>query len=453
MPKKLTTGQPLKQILLFCLPLLLGNLFQQAYNAADAAIVGKTLGNNALAAVGATGSVQFLVFGFCLGTCSGFSIPVASAYGSNNKLRLRKNIFHSGFLTFVLAIIITIVASLSTTHILNILQVPLSIYNDAYNYLLIIFLGIPFTLLYNYLSGLLRAVGDSKTPFYILAFTSLINIALDFYFILGLNLGVAGAAIATIIAQALAGFYCLIYIYKKEPRLAISKDDWHLEKETTYYILNMGLPMGLQFSITAIGTMIMQSSTNALGKDYVAGYAAGCKVNQFFASPFDCLAAGVCTFVAQNQGAKIIKRVKAGIKIGILLAIIWGLIGGSVLIFASSNLVKLFLEEKASLLAYQTAIKYLFWLGLFYTLLGLIIIVRLITQGLGLSKQALLAGVLETLARAFVSFVFVPKYGFLAVCLTDQAAWLVADIYIIPMCYFAYQKVKKEITNANKKIT
>lgn len=441
----LTKGNPLKKILLFTLPLLLGNLFQQAYNMADAAIVGQTLGPNALGAVGATGSVQFLVLGFCIGITSGFAIPVANTFGAQRIDMLKRNVYTGSFLILTFAIFLTLISSLSVDLILAFLQVSDEIYVDTYNYIFVIFLGIPFTLLYNYSSALLRSIGDSTTPFLLLAFSSILNIVLDFFCILTLGLGVKGAAIATITSQALSGILCLFVIYKKFPLLHFSKEHMVLKKNNILTMLNIGVPMGLQFSITAIGSMVMQSANNALGGFYVPAYAAGCKINSFMMSPFDALANATCTFCSQNYGALEEERVTDGIKIGVALGILWGVIGGFILVFGGEFLSSLFMSGEGSYEAIKASGEYLACLGYFYVLLGILEVTRLVTQGLGMSKRAILAGAFEMVARITMVYFFVPTYAYKAICYTDQAAWLAADLYIVPMCYIAYKHVVKDI--------
>ena len=275
MTKSMTSGNPLKLMIQFAFPLLLGNLLQQTYNIIDAAIVGQCLGAKALASVGASSSVQFLVLGFCMGSCAGFGVPIAKYYGANDSDRMRNSIFNGAFLTIVIAVILTTACSLLCPQILHILSVPEDIYQNAYAYLIIIFLGMPFTLLYNYLSSVLRSVGDSKTPFLFLAISVVLNIFLDAFCILVLKWGCAGAAIATITSQAVSGILCLLFILHRLDFLCLKKENRHLRFAPIKELLSMGLPMGLQFSITAIGSMVMQSANNGLGSVCVSGFTAG----------------------------------------------------------------------------------------------------------------------------------------------------------------------------------
>lgn len=444
MAKEMTHGNAWKQIVLFMLPILFGNLFQQAYNMADAAIVGQTLGAVSLGAVGVSSSVQFLVLGFCFGITTGFAIPIATSFGAKRYDDLRRYIFNSTIVLVLLALVVTIATSLSVPLIMRLLRVPQEILKDASLYLLIIFLGIPFLLLYNYLSSILRAVGDSRTPFLFLAFSSVLNVILDFFCILNLHWGVAGAAIATIFSQGVSGFLCLGLIVKKYEILHIHKANRIIDFIQIRHLLNMGIPMGLQFSITAIGSMVMQATNNTLGTIYVSGYVAGSKINNFMMCPFDALAASVCTFISQNLGAKKPDRMYKGLQIGFRLALVWGIVGGLILMVFGKELSLLFVsKENTQILAASS--RYLFTDGCFYILLGELAVYRLTTQGLGYSNRAIFAGVAEMIARMIVCLGFVSPFRFTAITLADGTAWIFADAYIIPMCLYSMKEVTRKL--------
>ena len=332
MVKSMTEGKPIKLILQFAFPLLLGNLVQQTYNMADAAIVGKKLGTNALAAVGASTSVQFLVLGFVIGTCAGFGIPIAQAFGAGDHSRMRKYIFHSALWTGIIGLLLTSITALLTGNILHLMQTPEDIHRDAYLSLLVIFLGIPFSLLYNLTSSMLRAVGDSKTPFVILAISAFLNLFLDLFCIVVLKWGCLGAAIATISSQAISGVRCLILILKRYEMLRLKKEEMVFVPSIFGYVIKMGAPMGFQYSVTAIGSMVMQSANNALGSVYVSAFTAATRIKQFTMCPFDALATGVGTFVGQNFGAGKMQRVKMGIIHGEIVDVIYGAFIGLIMI-------------------------------------------------------------------------------------------------------------------------
>ena len=440
MSNSMTQGNPLKVMLQFAFPLLVGNLLQQTYNIIDAAIVGQSLGAQALASVGSSTSVQFLVLGFCMGSCTGFGIPVAKYFGAGDLKHMKNIIFNGAVLTAVIAVIITVLCTLLCPWILQVLSVQSDIYANAYSYLMIIFLGLPFTLLYNYLSSILRAVGDSRTPFLFLAFSAVLNIFLDLFFILVAGWGCAGAAFATIAAQAISGILCLIVIIRRMEVLWLSKENRVVRGDSITELLQMGLPTGLQFSITAIGSMVMQSANNGLGGDYVSAFTAGAKLKQFTMCPFDAIATSVSVFCSQNYGAGKIDRIHKGLRQGIAVGVGYGLFAGLILIFAGRPLSMIFVSKDASGVLDASA-KYLRCMGYFYWSLGILNVTRMVTQGLGHSGRAFFSGVMEMIARTIVSLGFVEAFGYTAICFADQTAWIAACCYIAPTCLYCLKKI------------
>lgn len=440
MAKNMTEGNSLKLMMQFAAPLLVGNLLQQTYNLADAAIVGNYLGARSLAAVGASTSVQFLILGFCIGICCGFAIPVAQAFGAGDLRKMRRYVFHSIVLTAILGIILTIICALLCPQILHLLKTPEKIYHNAYLYLLIIFLGIPCNLLYNSLAGILRAVGDSKTPFYFLMISTFLNIALDCVCIIVLHWGCAGAGIATVTAQGVSGLLCLVYIIKKYDILQIQRDERSWNWRIGGNLITMGVPMGLQYSITAIGSMVMQSANNGLGDVYISGFTAGMRIKQFVMCPFDALATAVSTFTSQNYGAGKFDRIKKGILQGVGIGVIYGIVMGIGLIFFGRTLSMMFLPA-SEVEALDAAGKYLACLGCFYWAIGILNVCRMTTQGLGFSGRAVFSGAVEMVARIVVSVWCVPVFGFTAICFADQSAWVSACIYIVPTLIYCLRKL------------
>jgi len=444
MTKSMTEGRPLTLILQFALPLLVGNLLQQTYNIIDAAIVGQILGADALASVGASSSVQFLVLGFCIGICCGFGVPISKSFGAGKHEEMRNLIFHAMVLTGVFAVILTTVCALLCPQILHLLSTPEDIFAGAYQYLLVIFLGIPFTLLYNLLSSILRAVGDSRTPFLFLAFSTVLNIILDLFCIIVLKWGCAGAAIATITAQAVSGILCYVYIRKRIPVLCLSKQNYRIKGAGIKTMLVMGLPMGLQYSITAIGSMVMQSANNGLGSIYVSGFTAGMRIKQFLMCPFDAIATAVSVFCGQNLGAGKPDRIKKGIREGVCAGVFYGLLAGVILIFAGRTLSMLFVN-KSAVEVLDASAKYLRCMGFFFWSLGILNVCRMTTQGLGYSGRAVFSGLTEMIARILVSVILVPMYGFTAICFADQTAWVSACFYIVPVCFGCVKKISSKL--------
>lgn len=448
MTKSMTEGKTLTLIVRFALPLLIGNLLQQTYNIIDAAIVGQILGADALASVGASSSVQFMVLGFCIGICCGFGIPMAQSFGAGDYKEMRNCIFHAMVLTGIFAAVLTAVCALLCPQILKVLSTPENIFPNAYRYLLIIFLGIPFTLLYNLLSSMLRAVGDSRTPFFLLACSTVLNVFLDLFCIIVLKWGCAGAAIATVTAQAVSGILCFAFIRKRIPVLRLSKENIRVRGYEIKKMLMMGVPMGLQYSITAIGSMVMQSANNGLGSVYVSGFTAGMRIKQFMMCPFDAVATAVSVFCGQNLGAGKFDRIKQGVRQGVMLGVVYGLCAGTVMIFGGKTMSMLFVKASAADVLDASA-KYLRCMGYFFWSLGILNVYRMTTQGLGFSGRAVFSGMTEMAARIIVSLAFVPLFGYTAICFADQTAWISACTYIVPTCVYCVRKVSQKTAGNN----
>lgn len=344
MTKDMTKGSPLRLILGFAFPMLLGMLFQQFYNLVDTMIVGKTLGVSALAGVGATSSINFMIIGFCMGICSGFAIPVAQQFGAGKYSELRKYVFNGYVCSAVFAVVMTILSVVFCAPILRLLNTPDDIFMHAYNYIVIIFAGIPTVFLYNIVSGIIRSLGDSKTPVYFLVLSSVINIALDFILILYVKMGVAGAGVATVVSQLIAGVGCTIYMYKKFDILKGTKQEKVISKKHISNLCFIGVPMGLQYSITAIGSTILQAAVNGLGSSYVAAMTAGSKMFNFTCCPFDALGSTMATYGGQNVGAGKIDRLGKGIKAAMLIGAVYSVAALVVLYFSADYIALLFVD-------------------------------------------------------------------------------------------------------------
>ncbi len=438
----MTQGKPLSHILRFFFPLLFGMLFQQFYNLVDTAIVGKFLGPQDLAAVGATGSVNFLILGFCMGFCNGFAIPVAQRFGAKDESGLRRFVANSVWLAVIFALIITVVVCFLCQDILIWMKTPDDIIDRSFAYIFVIFLGIPVTVFYNLLSGFMRALGDSKSPLIFLVVSSLMNIAFDIVAIVILGAGVAGAAWATVIAQGISGVLCLIYMMRHFPILEIRREEWGLKGSCVGILCSMGIPMGLQYSITAIGSVILQTSVNGLGSMAVASITSGGKLSMFFCCPFDAMGSTMATYAGQNLGAGKLKRVDQGIRSCGGLALIYSVIACVVMIFAGKYLALLFVDStEHDLIA--MIVTFLKWNSFFYFPLALVNIIRFTIQGLGFGKLAMVAGVCEMIARAAFGFYFVPKLGFTAACLASPFAWILADLFLIPAYFLMVAHLRK----------
>lgn len=441
--KDMTVGSPMKLILGFFVPMLFGLLFQQFYNIIDTIIVGRYLGVNALASVGSTGSINFMIIGFCIGVCSGFAIPVAQKFGEKNYQALRRFVANSAWLAIIFSIITTTVVCILCRDILEWMNTPADIIDGAYAFIFIIFLGIPATFLYNLLSGIIRSLGDSTTPLIFLLISAGLNIVLDIFTIVVLHMGVEGAAISTVISQGVSGILCLVYMKKKFDILHMEKEDWKPNLKIIGVLCSMGIPMGLQYSITAIGSVILQTAVNSLGSIAVASVTAGSKISMFFCCPFDAMGATMATYGGQNLGARKIGRIKQGLKDCVLLGAVYSVVAFVVLFFFSDMVALLFVKKEEIEILKNTRL-FLIGNSLFYFPLALVNIVRFMIQGLGYSKLAILAGVCEMIARSFVGFCLVPILGYIAVCYASPIAWVAADLFLIPAFGYVVKRLPTE---------
>lgn len=440
MEKDMTKGSPMKLILGFAVPLLFGLVFQQFYSMMDAVIVGHYLGVDALAAVGATGSVNFLIIGFCMGVCNGFAIPIAQEFGAKHESELKRFVANSVWLSVIFAVAITIVVSLLCRQILQVMRTPANIIDGSYSYIIIIFLGIPVVFLYNMTAAILRSLGDSRTPVVFLVTAAVLNIFLDVFCIVVLHMNVDGAAVATVISQAVAGFACLIYMRKKFAILKLTPDERRWDRDYAVKLCNMGIPMGLQYSITAIGSVILQSAVNSIDSNAVAAVTAGGKVSMLLVCPFDAMGSTMATYGGQNVGAGDLDRVDRGLKSCTLLGLIYSLIAlGAVFLFGK-QLLLLFLDAGETQII-ANAYSFIRMNAVFYFPLALVNIVRFLIQGMGFSRLAVFAGAFEMLARALAGFLLVPQFGFSAVQFANPLAWIFADIFLIPAFFHVRKKM------------
>lgn len=439
MEKDMTKGSPMKLILGFAVPLLFGLIFQQFYSMVDAIIVGQYLGVDALAAVGATGSVNFLIIGFCMGVCSGFGIPIAQEFGAKHEEALRRFVANSVWLSVLFSVVVTVTVSLLCRQILQFMRTPSNIIDESYSYIIVIFLGIPVVFLYNMTAAILRSLGDSRTPVVFLVTAAVLNIFLDIFCIVVLSMGVDGAAVATVVSQAIAGAACLLYMRKKFSILKLTKDEWRWSGDYAGKLCNMGIPMGLQYSITAIGSVILQSSVNSIDSNAVAAVTAGGKVGMLLVCPFDALGSTMATYGGQNVGAGDLDRVDRGLKSCTLLGLLYSLIAMAVVYLFGKNLLLLFLDAGETEII-GNACSFLRMNALFYFPLALVNIVRFLIQGMGYSKLAVFAGAFEMLARGIAGFFLVPRFGFSAVRFANPLAWIFADAFLIPAFFYVRKK-------------
>ena len=438
--REMTAGRALPLIFNFTMPLLMGNLLQQTYSLVDAAIVGKFLGINALASVGASTSVIFLILGFCNGCCGGFGIPVAQKFGARDYSTMRRYVSVSLQLAAVMSVVIAIITSILCGDILQIMRTPDIIFQDAYYYLLITFIGVPCTFFYNLLSSIIRALGDSKTPFWFLLFSTILNILLDLFCILVLDWGVAGAAIATVFSQGVSAVLCYGYMMRCFDILRGTPDERKFNGALARTLMYIGVPMGLQFSITAIGSIMLQSANNALGTACVAAFTAAMRIKMFFMCPLESLGIAMATYTGQNYGAGKPERIWMGVKVSALMMIIYWAFTFCVLILGARTFALLFVEASELEILKDTEL-FLHISVSFFPVLGLLCILRYTIQGAGYTNLAMLSGVSEMIARVLVSLYAVPAFGYLAVCFGDPTAWIAAVLFLVPAFIFVYRRL------------
>ena len=447
MEKDMTSGSPMRLILGFAVPLLFGLLFQQFYSMVDTIIVGHYLGVDALASVGATGSVNFLIIGFCMGICSGFAIPVAQEFGARHEQNMRRYVANCVWLSLIFAAVMTVAVVALCRPILQVMRTPANIIDGSYSYIVIIFLGIPITYLYNMTAAILRSLGDSKTPVIFLVMAAILNIFLDLLCIIAFHMGVAGAAVATVVSQAIAGVCCLIFMYRKFDILRLSKEEWKWNGQFAGKLCGMGIPMGLQYSITAIGSVVLQSAVNGIGSDAVAAVTAGGKLSMLLMCPFDAMGSTMATFGGQNVGAGKLERVDGGLKSCVILGAVYSVIAAAIVYTMGGSMLLLFLDAgEAAILG--NAFTFIKTNVLFYFFLALVNIVRFLIQGMGYSKLAVFAGAFEMIARGLMGFALVPLFGFRAVCFANPLAWVFADMFLIPAFFHVRKKTAQILSKS-----
>lgn len=438
----LTVGKPLFQILRFALPLVLGTLFQQLYSFADTVIVGRCLGTDALGAVGTTYSLNFLILGFVQGACVGFGIPVAETFGAKDQGGLRKYLFNGALLCVVLSVVFTIFTTLMAGPLLQLIHTPEELYADAVLYIRIIFLGIPATVLYNYASSVLRAMGDSQHPFYFLLAASVLNIGLDYLLIVSMGMGVDGAALATVLSQLLSGGLCAFWFFTrtaKQEELTFRGQSSLLSAGHCKRLAYIGFPMGFEYSVSAIGAVIMQDAINLLGSTAVAAQTAGEKIRQMFTLPMESVGMAMATYVGQNHGAHRTDRIKQGIKDGCTIQLTYCVAAWVVIFFVKPYAVGLVLGD-ADPAVTAGAIQYLAIMSMLFCFHGLLMIFRNTLQGLGYSVQAIISGVGELIGRSLGGLLAVKTgLGYVGICLSNPFAWGLAMLY----CMFMVRRVLK----------
>ncbi|MCL2109804.1 MAG: MATE family efflux transporter [Oscillospiraceae bacterium] len=444
MTKDMTKGKPLPILIRFAIPVFLGMLFQQFYNVTDTAIVGHLLGSHALAAVGTTGSLNFLILGFVIGITNGFCIPVARQFGAGDVKEMRRFAANAVYLCAFFAVILTTFTMLFTRNMLRMIDVPDDIIDISYSYIILIFAGIPVAMAYNLLACLLRALGNSKSPLYFLGVASVVNIALDLLFIVVWGLGVRGAGIATVLSQAVAATLCYMHIRKNFPVLQFAKEDLRYSFGHIKKLFAAGVPMGLQFSITAVGILILQRAVNGLGTVYIASMTSGNRVAMIFFQPMEALGLTMATYCGQNLGAKKLGRIKRGIRLALAIQFVYCICAGLILFFFGRYLAMMFIkpEETEILNNVQFLLRVS---GSFFVSIGVLLVMRNSLQGLGYSVLAMSAGVSELVVRATVAFTLVGRFGFRGAVFASPLSWVLADIVLVISYFVVMRGIKAKL--------
>lgn len=441
MEKDMTMGSPGKIILQFTFPLFIGNVFQQLYNMADTIIVGKFVGANALAAVGSTGTIMFLIIGFLQGLTAGFTVPTAQKFGAGDLKSMRKTVGSAVILSAGVSVVMTVISMLGMKSLLHLLNTPSDIFDDAYAYIMVICGGIFAQVLYNLLASILRALGNSKIPLYFLILAAGLNIVLDLLFIVVFHMGAVGAAYATVISQGVSGVLCLIYIIKKVPVLKMEKDDWKMKGHLVKIQFGVGFPMALQYSITAIGSMMMQSALNILGSVVIAGFTAGSKIEQLVTQAYVALGTTMATYSAQNMGAGKVDRIRKGFKNAMIIGTVYSVVTSIFVMTVGKYLTPLFLSENLGQIMGYVDI-YLKCVGLFFIPLAVVNIFRNGIQGMGYGLLPMMAGVAELIGRGVVAIFASEKKSYVGVCMASPVAWILAGGLLLVMYYFIMKNIK-----------
>ena len=400
----MTSGSPVKMILSFTFPIFIGNVFQQFYNMADAVIVGKFVGTQALAAVGSTGTIMFLIYGFVVGMTAGFTVLTAQKFGAGDMKAMRQTVAGASILSLIVGLILTAAFMILMKPWLMAMNTPADIFADAYAYIMIVSAGILAQMLYNLLASVLRALGNSKVPLYFLILSALLNIVLDLVLIIVFHMGAAGAAVATVVSQGVSGLLCLIYIVKCVPVLRMSRDDWRPSGHLLKTQMRIGIPMALQYSITAIGTMMVQSSLNILGSTLVAAYTAAGKTEQVVSLAYVALGTTLATYSAQNIGAGDVPRIRQGFRATTWIGVIYSFAAAALVMTVGKYMTYLFVSEDVELIMDSVDL-YLKCAGSLFIPLAIVNFYRNGIQGLGYGLLPMMAGVAELVGRGVMSVI------------------------------------------------
>ena len=442
----MTRGNPLPLLVRFAIPLIFGSLFQQLYSFVDTAIVGRCISAEALTAVGITGSLNFLVLGFTMGSAMGFCIPISQAVGAGDPDEVSRNFWNGLYLSVGIGLVISIGVSIFTRPLLIAMKTPAELLDMAVSYLTIIFLGQITTVLYNYLAGVLRAFGDSKHPFWFLVISSCINVVLDLVLILVIPMGVAGAALATVISQGISVALCIWWLARKMDTVKVRNESG--EALTSISLAHMkricliGMPLGLEYSVCSIGNVVLQSSINSMGAVVAGAHVCGEKIRAIATLPMESLGTAIATYAGQNYGAKRIDRIKSGIKSGLIIVAVYSAVAWALLLVLKAPLVSLLLGDLTTAEA-RASIEYLSVISTLFVIHGSLMIFRNTVQGMGYAASTLASSVMEIIGRSAAGLLAVHFGSFFLICVSAPMAWALACVCCIGLCTYYISKAGK----------
>lgn len=442
MVRNMTEGNPIRLIVTFMIPLLIGNIFQQFYNIADIIIVGRTIGVHALASVGASAPLFMALLGLTIGLASGFSVVTGQRFGAGDEAGVRRSAAMAAMLSIIITIILTILSSLCLPFLLAIMNISDELYNDSYHYISIIAYGIIAMMMYNLLSCICRALGDSRTPLYFLILSSILNVFLALLFITQFGWGVAGSAIALVIAQGVSAVLCFAYMAKRFPMLHFKRSDWHFDASFAWQHLRLGLPMAAQFTIISLGILAIQSVCNTFGPETIAGFVSATRIEQLAMQPMVSFGIAMAVYAAQNYGAGKYDRIRKGVRQCSLVSFVFCAFAVAGMFFYSHELISVFTTDYDELLMEQATL-YLSLSVPFYFFLGQIFVYRNALQGMGISSVPLISSILELVLRAVSAFILAGMWGFLGICYASPICWIAACLFTSG-CYFYVQHTMKK---------
>ncbi|MBR4067435.1 MAG: MATE family efflux transporter [Clostridia bacterium] len=440
----MTTGNPTGLLFTFAIPMLIGNLFQQAYSLADSIVVGHFVGANALAAIGSTSSTTFLFFSVCSGIASGSSVVTSQYFGADNVRKTKSAIANSAYLMFAAALIMGLAAYVAAPSVLRLLGTPDEILPDAIAYIRISCLGVPLVAVYNYASSMLRALGDSRTPLFFLIIASILNIILDVVFVYFFHMGVVGVGVATVIAQLVSGASCILYALRHNPYFMLGKEDWKPDRKVMWHALRLGLPMAMQWSMIAVSTSVLQGFVNSFGPAAMAAYTATCRLDQLLQQPYGSVNAALATYTGQNYGAKRMDRVRDGLKHGLLMCTVFTLVMFVAVQLFGNQIISIFVNDAEVIRIGGAALRITSW---FYIFLALIYMCRGVLNGVGDALFSFINGVVEVACRIFLPMllVLIPTMGVWAIWWTTGATWMISGLTCFVRYLYWRHKAGKKI--------